>query len=88
MAVNAIYAEVTFTVKPPTRVYEGDKFPVTFKLTNADGSDLKVAQINGCTLLYGPSTSTSQSYQVINGKAYFSLCRRELIVISLHHSVR
>ena len=46
MAVNAIYAEVTFTVKPPTRVYEGDKFPVTFKLTNADGSDLKVAQIN------------------------------------------
>ena len=69
MAVNAIYAEVTFTVKPPTRVYEGDKFPVTFKLTNADGSDLKVAQINGCTLLYGPSTSTSQSYQVINGKA-------------------
>lgn len=69
MAVNAIYAEVTFTVKPPTRVYEGDKFPVTFKLTNADGSDLKVAQINGCTLLYVPSTSTSQSYQVINGKA-------------------
>ena len=69
VAVNAICADVTFTVKPPTRVYEGDKFPVTFKLTNADGSDLKVAQINGCTLLYGPSTSQSQSYQVVNGKA-------------------
>ncbi|MDE7475935.1 MAG: BatD family protein, partial [Duncaniella sp.] len=53
----------------PTRVYEGQRFPVTFRLTNADGSDLKVSQINGCTLLYGPSVSTSQSYQVVNGKA-------------------
>lgn len=65
----ALHAQVSFTVKPPTRVYEGQRFPVTFRLTNADGSDLKVSQINGCTLLYGPSVSTSQSYQVVNGKA-------------------
>ncbi|MCM1356483.1 MAG: BatD family protein [Staphylococcus sp.] len=64
-----IHAEVSFTVKPPSRVYEGQRFPVTFRLTNADGSDLKVSQINGCTLLYGPSVSQSQSYQVVNGKA-------------------
>lgn len=62
-------AQVNFTVKPPTRVYEGQRFPVTFRLTNAEGSDLKVSQINGCTLLYGPSVSQSQSYQVVNGKA-------------------
>ncbi|WP_300905379.1 BatD family protein, partial [uncultured Duncaniella sp.] len=61
-------AEVSFTVKPPTRVYEGQRFPVTFRLSNAEGSDLKVSQINGCTLLYGPSVSTSHSYQVINGR--------------------
>lgn len=65
----ALHAQVSFTVKPPSRVYEGQRFPVTFRLTNADGSDLKVSQINGCTLLYGPSVSTSQSYQVVNGKA-------------------
>lgn len=69
VAMSAICADVTFTVKPPSRVYEGDKFPVTFKLTNAEGSDLKVTQINGCTLLFGPSTSQSQSYQVTNGRA-------------------
>ena len=68
-AIPAIRAQVSFTVKPPTKVYEGDRFPVTFRLTNADGSDLKVAQINGCTLLYGPSESQSHSYQVVNGKA-------------------
>lgn len=65
----ALHAQVSFTVKPPTRVYEGQRFPVTFRLTNAEGSDLKVSQINGCTLLYGPSVSTSQSYQVVNGRA-------------------
>jgi len=69
MVIPAMQAQVSFTVKPPSRVYEGDRFPVTFRLTNAEGSDLKVAQINGCTLLYGPSESQSHSYQVINGKA-------------------
>lgn len=62
-------AEVSFTVKAPGRVWEGDKFPVTFRLTNAEGTDLKVSGIEGCTLLYGPSTSRSQSYSVINGRA-------------------
>ncbi|MDE5784944.1 MAG: BatD family protein, partial [Duncaniella sp.] len=62
-------AQVSFTVKPPVNtVYEGDKFAVTYRLSNADGSDLKVAPISDCQLLYGPSTSTSQSYQVINGR--------------------
>lgn len=69
MTVAVLAADVSFTVKTPGRVFEGDKFPITFRLTNADGSDLKVAQINGCTLLFGPSTSQSQSYQVVNGRA-------------------
>lgn len=69
VGVTAIQAQVNFTVKPPSRVYEGQRFPVTFRLTNADGSDLKVSQINGCSLLYGPSVSQSQSYQVVNGRA-------------------
>lgn len=67
--ISAVQAQVEFTVKPPTRVYEGQRFPVTYRLTNAKGSDLKVSQINGCTLLYGPSLSESQSYQMINGRA-------------------
>ncbi|MCM1162651.1 MAG: BatD family protein [Muribaculaceae bacterium] len=62
-------AEVDFTVRAPGRTYEGDKFAVTYRLTNADGSDLKVQPIDGCRLLYGPAQSSSQSYQVVNGRA-------------------
>lgn len=61
-------AEVSFTVRTPGRVWEGDRFALTFRLTNADGSDLKVSGIEGCTLLYGPSTMVSQNYQNINGR--------------------
>lgn len=69
MTLSGAFAETTFTVKPPRGVYEGDKFPITFKLTDGHSNNIKVQPITGCTLLYGPSTSTSQSYQIINGKA-------------------
>lgn len=54
----------SFTLQAPQRVYKGEKFYVTFRLTNANGSEPKVSQINGCKLLFGPSVTTRQSYQV------------------------
>lgn len=61
-------AATTFSVNAPREVSVGDKFAVTFRLKDGEGTSLKVPQINGCRLLYGPSTSTSQSYSVINGQ--------------------
>lgn len=63
-----VYAEVSFTVNPPRQVIEGNKFNITFRLKNAEGDDIKAPQIEGCKLLFGPSTSTMSSYQMINGK--------------------
>lgn len=69
LAATAFAADVSFTVTPPRRVYENDKFAITFRLSNAEGSNLHVEQIGGCKLLYGPSESRSQSYQIVNGRA-------------------
>lgn len=63
-----VWADVTFKVLPPRNVIEGNKFNVTFRLENAQGNGLKVSEINGCSFLYGPSTSTQQSYQIVNGR--------------------
>lgn len=63
-----VWAQATFTLQAPSRVTEGSKFAVTYRLKNGEGTSLKVPEINGCRRLYGPSTSTSQSYQVINGQ--------------------
>ncbi len=65
---TAIAAQATFTLKAPDRVAVGNKFPVTFRLKNGEGTSLKVPQIEGCSLLYGPSESTSRSSYVVNGK--------------------
>lgn len=62
------FAEVSFTVQIPGRVREGEKFPVTYRLKNAEGSNPKVGVLEGCTLLMGPSVSTSHSMQIINGQ--------------------
>jgi len=69
VTISVTMAATSFSVIPPRRVAEGEKFAVTFRLDNGEGSNLRVSQINGCTLLFGPSTSTSRSYQVVNGHA-------------------
>ncbi len=66
--VGTIYAETSFTAIPPRNVIAGNKFNVTFRLKNAEGSGIKVPNIDGCTLIYGPATSTMMSYEIINGK--------------------
>lgn len=66
----AAAAQTSFTVHAPQRVVTGQKFAVTFRLENGDDpSSLRVPDIQGCRKLFGPSQSTRQSYQIINGQA-------------------
>ena len=67
-AFVASSAQVSFEVVPPRKVIEGEKFAITFRLINGEGSGIKAPQIDGCTFVYGPSTSTMQSVQIINGR--------------------
>lgn len=60
-------AQVSFTVIPPRNVVAGQQFRVVYRLSNAQAGNPSVGEIKGCQLLYGPSRSTTQSYQVING---------------------
>lgn len=66
------YAQVSFTVKVPRRVVQGQNFAVTYRLSNGQGSGLQVRDISGCRKLYGPSTSTRQSYSNTNGQVTVS----------------
>lgn len=70
LTICAVMAETSFSVQAPQRVRQGQKFAVTFRLSNGDSpSSLNVPPIQGCDLLFGPAQSTRQSYQVINGVA-------------------
>lgn len=58
---------VSFTVNAPRQVISGNKFAISYVLNNGEGENLKFEDIEGAVKLYGPSVSTSQSYQFING---------------------
>lgn len=63
-------AQTSFQVIPPRNVIAGNRFAVTYRLSNGEGTSLNAPAINGCKLLNTqPGVSTSQSYQIINGQA-------------------
>lgn len=58
----------SFQLLSPRPVIEGRNFNLTFRLTNGDANPPAAPELSHCTLLYGPSTSTMQSTEIINGK--------------------
>lgn len=67
VATVSMVSQVSFNVIPPRNVIAGQRFQVVYRLKNAQAGKPTVGDIKGCQLLYGPSVSTSQSVQIING---------------------
>lgn len=61
-------AQVSLRVQAPRQVVEGRKFSVTFRLSNASANAPTPPTLNNCKFVYGPSTSTMSSTQIINGQ--------------------
>lgn len=59
--------DVTFKASAPEAVVMGETFRLSYTV-NAEGKDLRVPELPDFEVLIGPSTSTSMSTQVINGK--------------------
>lgn len=70
LAVVSVAAAVaqSFSLIQPRNVIQGRNFNITFRISNGEGNAPEAPQLEGCTLLYGPSTSTMQSTEIINGK--------------------
>lgn len=61
--------EVKMTVSAPSAVEVGDKFRVQFVINSQDISAFEYPDFKDFTVLYGPSSSVSNSFQFINGHA-------------------
>lgn len=59
--------EVTFTASSREVVSVGDRFQLVYTV-NTKGADFSAPKIEHFRMLSGPNMSTSQNYQVINGK--------------------
>ncbi|MDO5663645.1 MAG: BatD family protein [Bacteroidia bacterium] len=62
-----LQAQVTFRASAPNGVVKGEQFRLSYTL-NQEGKDLRLPDLKGFDVLFGPSTSRSFSQQTVNGK--------------------
>lgn len=62
------WAQNTLTLINPGTQIEGRKFALTFRATGGQAGGIQAPSLKGCKLIYGPSVSTMESVQYINGK--------------------
>ncbi|MCF0195637.1 MAG: protein BatD [Bacteroidaceae bacterium] len=65
----AMMAQVTVKLQAPAQVETGRRFNVRYVVNTTDVEDISVGDFEGIEVLYGPSTSSSSSYSIVNGHA-------------------
>jgi len=64
----SLTAQVRVSVQAPAQVEEGQRIRVSYVVNTQDVDDIQVGEFPGFDLLYGPSTSSSSSFSIVNGK--------------------
>ena len=70
-AFNIQAENINFTATAPSAVANLSQFRVVFSV-NSDAKDFRIGEIENFDVLMGPSTSHSQSIQIINGRTQSS----------------
>ncbi|MGN1255601.1 MAG: BatD family protein [Bacteroidaceae bacterium] len=68
MAVATVLAQVTFRIEAPRQTEVGQQIRVKYVANTTDVEDIQVDDFNGFEVVYGPSTSRSSNFTMINGK--------------------
>ena len=69
---SAYAQNLNFTATAPAAVANQSQFRVTFTI-NGNANDFRIGEIDGFSVLMGPSTSRSQNVQIMNGKTESSV---------------
>ena len=87
LLLTAMVAQAaSFTVEAPHQVIEGNKFNVTFVLSNGEGSSFSAPEVTGAKLIYGPSVSQSYSSSWVNGKSSHSSSEEYTMIYKATHT--
>ena len=61
-------AQVNVKLQAPSQTAVGERIRISYIVNTADVEDINVGEFPGFRVLYGPSTSTSSSFSMTNGK--------------------
>ena len=65
---SSLTAQVRVSLQAPAQVEEGQRIRVRYLVNTQDVDDIQVGDFPDFDLLYGPSTSSSSSFSMVNGK--------------------
>lgn len=68
IACANLLAQVKLNIQAPRQTEVGQRIRVSYVANTQDVEDIQVADFPGFRVLYGPSTSSSSSFSIINGK--------------------
>ena len=68
MALQVAAQGVSLRASAPSMVEVGEKFRVQYSVNTQNVSDFTYPSFTGFVVVYGPSTSSSSSIQIINGQ--------------------
>ncbi|MBR6032274.1 MAG: protein BatD [Bacteroidaceae bacterium] len=67
LVLSTVCAQVTLKVQAPSQAEVGQKIRISYIANTTDVDDIQVGDFTGFDVLYGPSTSRSSSYSIVNG---------------------
>lgn len=68
LTLSVLADDVRMSASAPSTVEVGDKFRVQFTVNTQAVSNFSAPDFKGFEVIYGPSTSTQSSFQIINGR--------------------
>lgn len=68
LSTTLLYAQVRLSIQAPRQAEVGQRVRVSYIANTTDVEDINVGDFPGFRVLYGPSTSSSSSFSIINGK--------------------
>ena len=63
-----VSAQVTLKIQAPSQTEVGRRIRISYVANTQDVEDIHVGEFPGFNVIYGPSTSSSSSFSMINGK--------------------
>ena len=68
LCTQALLSQVKLSIQAPSQAEVGERIRVSYVANTKDVEDIQVGDFPGFKVLYGPSTSSSSSFSIVNGK--------------------
>ena len=68
LALSSVFSQVTLKIQAPSQAEVGQRIRISYIANTQDIDDFQVEDFEGFNVLYGPSTSRSSNFSMVNGR--------------------